>query len=148
MTGWRIWTAAKEDADALAELEALAFGGRSWGADNVKESFVASRVTVLFGGESDARPQGFAVWRDLGEEAELLTIGVAAAARRKGLGAALLAAVVVAARAAGANRLFLEVGADNAAARALYARAGFSQLGVRKAYYADGADAYVLARDL
>ncbi|PQA88375.1 ribosomal protein S18-alanine N-acetyltransferase [Hyphococcus luteus] len=148
MTGWRIWTAIKEDADALAELEALAFGGRSWGADNVKESFVASRVTVLFGGESKSKPQGFAVWRDLGDEAELLTIGVAAAARRKGLGAALLAAVLDAAHGVGANRFFLEVGADNAAARALYARAGFSQVGVRKAYYADGADADVLARDL
>ena len=84
MISWRIWQAARSDADTLARLEGLAFGGRSWGADNVKESFVASRVTVLFGGEHKAAPQGFAVWRDLGEEAELLTLGVVAAARRKG----------------------------------------------------------------
>lgn len=148
MSGWTIWTAGGEDADALAELEALAFGGKSWGANNVKESFVASRVTVLFGGESKARPKGFAVWRDVGDEAELLTIGVVASVRRMGLGAALLDAVLEAARMVKVERFFLEVSADNAAARALYEGAGFSEVGVRKAYYADGADATVLARDL
>lgn len=146
--GFRIWTAAREDADALARLEALAFGGKSWGADSVKESFVASRVTVLFGGESPARPQGFAVWRDIGDEAELLTIGVDPAARRRGLGAALLAAVVEAARQADVKRFFLEVSAENPGARALYERAGFAEVGLRKAYYRDGGDAAVLALDL
>ncbi len=148
MSGWRVWSGAEKDADALADLEALAFGGRSWGANNVKESFVASRVTVLFGGESEARAKGFALWRDLGDDAELLTIGVAPDARRQGLGAALLGAVIEAARHAGAQRLFLEVGMDNPEARALYERAGFSQVGARKAYYADGGDAAVLALDL
>lgn len=148
MTGWRIWTADRNDADALASLEALAFGGKSWGANNVKESFVASRVTVLFGGESEAEPLGFAVWRDLGTEAELLTVGVVPAARRQGLGAALLDAVLEAARGAGARRFFLEVAADNDGARLLYERAGFSPVSVRKAYYRDGGDAAVLALDL
>lgn len=148
MTGWRIWTARREDADTLARLEALAFGGKSWGADNVKESFVASRVTVLFGGESETEPKGFAVWRDLGPDAELLTIGAVPAARRRGLGAALLAAVLDAAREAGARRFFLEVAADNTAARLLYEGAGFSPISVRKAYYRDGGDAAVLALDL
>jgi ribosomal-protein-alanine N-acetyltransferase len=148
MKTWRIWRAARTDADTLARLEGLAFGGRSWGEDNVKESFVASRVTVLFGGESAASPQGFAVWRDLGEEAELLTLGVVGAARRKGLGAALLAAVLEAARSEGAQRFFLEVGKDNTAARALYDRMGFIPVGARRRYYADGGDAAVLAFDL
>ena len=53
---------------------------------------------------------------------------------------------------AGAVRLFLEVAEDNVAARALYERAGFGQIGRRKAYYAapDGGrtDALVLALDL
>ena len=148
MSGWRIWTASRKDADTVAALEALAFGGKSWGANNVKESFVASRVTVFFGGEREAEPLGFAVWRDLGSEAELLTIGAVPSARRKGLGAALLAAVLDAARGAGARRFFLEVAADNETARRLYERAGFSPLSVRKAYYRDGGDAAVLALDL
>jgi [ribosomal protein S18]-alanine N-acetyltransferase len=147
-TAFHIWTAGREEADALARLEALAFGGKSWGADSVKESFVASRVTVLFGGESASEAQGFAVWRDIGDEAELLTIGVEPSARRRGLGAALVRAVIDAAREAHVRRFYLEVAADNAIARALYERAGFAEVGVRKAYYKDGGDAAVLALDL
>ena len=145
---WRIWPAGLEDADMLARLEALAFGGRSWGSDSVKESFVAPRVTVLFGGASETAPQGFAVWRDLGPEAEILTIGVVDEARGGGLGRALLSGVLAAARLAGAKRCFLEVDALNASAQALYTRAGFAQVGARQRYYRDGGDAVVMALDL
>jgi ribosomal-protein-alanine N-acetyltransferase len=44
--------------------------------------------------------------------------------------------------------MFLEVSERNAAARALYAAAGFAEVGRRRRYYADGADALVLRRDL
>lgn len=148
MTDWRIWVAGPEDADMLAGLEGLAFGERSWGADNVKESFVASRVTVLLGGEAPPTAKGFAIWRDLGEEAEMLSIGVIAPARGCGLGGSLVRAVLDAARAAKARRFFLEVSSANAAAQALYGRAGFQEIGLRKAYYADGGDAVVMAMDL
>ncbi len=148
MTRWRIWPASRKDADALARLEALAFGGRSWGSDSVRESFVAPRVTVLFGGESEADPKGFAVWRDLGEEAEVLTIGVVGEVRRGGLGRALLEGVLEGGRASGAERCFLEVDALNEGALKLYARAGFAQVGERRRYYRDGGDAVVMALDL
>jgi ribosomal-protein-alanine N-acetyltransferase len=42
----------------------------------------------------------------------------------------------------------LEVSANNEAARALYARAGFVEVGRRPRYYASGADALVLRLDL
>ena len=145
---WRIWPASREDAEMLARLEALAFGERSWGSDSVKESFVAPRVTVLFGGARETEPQGFAVWRDLGPEAEILTIGVVDEARGGGLGRALLSGVLEAARRGGAERCFLEVDALNDPARALYARAGFAQVGARQRYYRDGGDAVVMALDL
>jgi ribosomal-protein-alanine N-acetyltransferase len=129
-------------------LEALAFGGKSWGADSVRASFVASRVTVLLGGADEATPSGFALWRDLGEEAEILTLGTAGTTRRRGLGAALLEAMIDAARAGGAHRIFLEVSARNEAGMALYQQAGFHDIGTRKSYYADGADARVMALSL
>jgi ribosomal-protein-alanine N-acetyltransferase len=50
--------------------------------------------------------------------------------------------------ARGAAAMFLEVSDRNAAARALYAAAGFAKAGRRKRYYADGADALVLRADL
>jgi ribosomal-protein-alanine N-acetyltransferase len=44
----------------------------------------------------------------------------------------------------GAGALFLEVAGANAAARALYARMGFRDVGRRRRYYADGTDALVM----
>jgi ribosomal-protein-alanine N-acetyltransferase len=44
--------------------------------------------------------------------------------------------------------MFLEVAEANAAARALYAAAGFAEVGRRRRYYADGGDALVLRRGL
>lgn len=146
MARWVIRAGAPSDADRLADLEALAFAAKSWGRDSVKESFVAPRVTVLFGGESGKEPGGFAVWRDLGPEAELLTLGVAPALQGQGLGGALLAAVLEAARDQGAGRLFLEVAAGNMPARRLYESVGFEMIGMRRAYYRNGDDAIVMAR--
>lgn len=95
---------------------------------------------------------GFILIRTVAGEAEILTLAVRPCARRRGVGAELLARGVVLALAGGAGRLFLEVAEDNVAARALYARAGFTEAGRRRGYYArtDGpaADALVLALDL
>jgi ribosomal-protein-alanine N-acetyltransferase len=93
---------------------------------------------------------GFVLGRAIAGEAELLTLAVAPLQRRRGRGTALLAAFEAAARAGGATRAFLEVAAGNAAARALYGRAGWQQTGLRRGYYRhpDGhaEDAIVLAR--
>ena len=97
-------------------------------------------------------PHGFALGRVAADEGELLTLCVAPASRRQGLGAELLAAFHAGAASRGATRAVLEVAADNAAARALYARAGYREAGRRRAYYreADGnaVDALILAREL
>ena len=91
---------------------------------------------------------GFALWRGVADEAEILTVGVKPSARRAGLGAQLLAEMLMASRAAGAKALFLEVAESNAAARALYARAGFAAIGERPRYYRNGDTAIVMRRDL
>jgi ribosomal-protein-alanine N-acetyltransferase len=91
---------------------------------------------------------GMVLIRVAADEAEILTIGVAPEARRSGLGERLLAAAAAAAQDSGAAKLFLEVSARNAPARALYAKAGFSQIGRRRRYYADGADALVMSLPL
>lgn len=149
MTGWRTWRAGRgETAAQLARLERLSFGVQSWGKYNPNKSHVAPGVTALFGGKTENQALGFALWRDLGSEAELLSLGVLPAAQRRGLGQALLAAVTSAAKQAGAQKLFLEVDAGNAAARALYSKTGFERVGLRRAYYRDGADAIIMRLEL
>lgn len=83
--------------------------------------------------------------------ADVTTLAVAPAARRRGVASALLTAALGEARARGADTLVLEVAATNGAALALYARHRFAVLGTRRGYYAgpDGAgtvDAVVLSR--
>jgi ribosomal protein S18 acetylase RimI-like enzyme len=60
------------------------------------------------------------------KEAELLAIGVGDAARRQGTGTSLTQAFLQASGQAGATSARVVVGADNAAAVALYKRCGFS----------------------
>jgi tRNA threonylcarbamoyladenosine biosynthesis protein TsaB len=99
----------------------------------------------------DGRPAGFVLARAAGGEAEILTLAVVPAARGRGLGRALMRAAATRAAALGADNLFLEVGTENPAALALYARLGFARVGARKGYYdsrsqprTGGGDALVL----
>ena len=80
--------------------------------------------------------EGFILCRAILDEAEILTLAVNPAARRSGLGLRLVEAAGGLSAHAGVLRLFLEVAEDNAAARGLYARAGFISEGRRKGYYA------------
>jgi len=80
-------------------------------------------------------------------EAEILTLAVAPHARGRGLGRALLDRAIAQAETQGAQALFLEVGADNPHALALYGALGFAKVGLRKRYYGAG-DALVLRLSL
>ncbi len=96
-------------------------------------------------------PVGFVLARLAAGEAEILTIAVARAHRRQGLGWKLMDAVLRELHRERAEALFLEVDEHNAAAIALYRRFGFSEVGKRPNYYqsATGASgALVMRRDL
>ena len=59
-------------------------------------------------------------------------------------GRSLVEAVITEGRATRARTMFLEVRAGNVAARRLYRRLGFRDLGVRRGYYGPGQDAIVM----
>lgn len=93
----------------------------------------------------------FAVLMPGVDEAELLNIAVATAHQRKGLGGAMLRDLFSTASNRRLARIFLEVRASNIGAIALYRRAGFAEIGVRRGYYrnSDGSeDALVMACNL
>lgn len=85
--------------------------------------------------DMDGRICSYAVLRPLAGEAELLIIGVTAEHQHKGLGRAMLQNMLDAARDLKMCRVFLEVGASNVAALALYRNRGFVEIGVRRGYY-------------
>jgi len=132
------------EAAALAALHAAAFPPADrWGAEAIALLLDLPGTFALH--EPD---RGFVLARVAAGEAEILTLAVHPEARRQGHGAALLAGAMAGAVARGATAMFLEVAEGNAAARALYARAGFAEVGRRRRYYPDGGDALVLRREL
>jgi ribosomal-protein-alanine N-acetyltransferase len=84
-----------------------------------------------------------------GAQCDVLTIAVRQAYWGRGIGSALLAALLDAARERGRAEVFLEVRADNPRAHGLYLRRGFEDLGIRRGYYQpSGVDAIVMRKDL
>ena len=132
------------DAVEAALIHAAAFPpAEVWGADAI------GLMLDLPGTFGIIRPGlGFIMARVAADEAEVLTLAVRPEARRQGVGAGLLATALAGAVARGAGSMFLEVSERNPAARVLYGSAGFSEVGRRRRYYPDGADALVLRRSL
>lgn len=132
-------------AARLAGLHALAFSA-PWDAAAFEALLGQAGVFAI------EAPEGFILIRSVADEAEILTLAVDPAARRRGVGARLVREGAAEAAARGATRLFLEVADDNPAALALYARAGFTEAGRRRGYYArpEGGrqDALILALNL
>ncbi|HWS57979.1 MAG TPA: GNAT family N-acetyltransferase, partial [Actinotalea sp.] len=84
-----------------------------------------------------------------GDLVQVMTLGVAGHARRRGCGDRLLGALVEHARAVGASAVLLEVRVDNDPAIALYTRAGFAVVGRRRRYYQpEDVDAWTMSLDL
>jgi ribosomal-protein-alanine N-acetyltransferase len=84
-----------------------------------------------------------------GVQSDVLTIAVARAYWGRGVGSALLGALVDTAAGRGCTEVFLEVREDNPRARGLYLRRGFEEIGVRRGYYQpSGVDAIVMRKDL
>jgi tRNA threonylcarbamoyladenosine biosynthesis protein TsaB len=93
---------------------------------------------------------GFCIAMQAPDVAHILVIAVAPDHQRQGYARQLLAQITRSAQAQSAEGLLLEVRPSNDAALAFYAREGFNQIGVRRAYYPAGRgereDAYVLKK--
>ncbi len=123
----RIRLAALQDApDAFATTyaQAAALSDFAW-RDQLDA--LPTFIAVL-----DGRDQGMARCAPDTEHpdtASLISVWVAPAARMRGVGGALVDAAVAWARKAGFDSLVLDVGRENASARALYDRKGFRPTG-------------------
>ena len=129
---WHRPMATSDLGDVLAlELAAYRF---PWSQGNFVDSLAAGYLAWV---RHDDRQQllAYCVAQPGFEETHLLNLTVAPEQQRRGHGRALLLALADWARARGDAALWLEVRQSNAAGRALYAAAGFSEVGRRRAYY-------------
>ncbi|MCO5064083.1 MAG: GNAT family N-acetyltransferase [Rhizobiaceae bacterium] len=129
---------------------------RPWSSEEFS-SLLDEDTIFGFGGKEVGYPgsdiAGFVLARLAAGEAEILTVAVARARRREGLGWRLMDAVLRKLHADRAEALFLEVDETNAPAIALYRRLGFHQVGKRPNYYESNGphgrtNALVMRRDL
>ena len=143
-----IETADASVAALLAALHARAFE-KSWSEAEIATLLQNPTAFALIA--RAGAPQGFILAWVAGGEAEILTVAVDPASRRKGVGAALVTAAGVTALVRGAETMHLEVAEDNEPARALYAKLGYEEAGCRPGYYAAASaakDAIVMRRKL
>jgi [ribosomal protein S18]-alanine N-acetyltransferase len=75
------------------------------------------------------------------DEVTVVDVAVSPTRRREGHGRALVEELLVWSRAHEKRLVLLEVRASNTPARTLYAALGFTDVNVRRGYYADGEDA-------
>ena len=133
--------------DDLAQLHGKAFQStRGWTAQEFAD-LLRQKTVHLCG---DARC--FMLIRVVVDEAEILTIATDPNHLRQGLATNTLAEGENIAIKCGAASIFLEVAEDNIAARGLYGKHGYKQVGTRPGYYMpkEGAaiTAFVLRKDL
>jgi [ribosomal protein S18]-alanine N-acetyltransferase len=142
--------AGTPDAEQLALLHATAFR-RGWSAEEFERLLIESNV-VADRAVSSARLTGFVISRLAADQAEILSIAVAAGHRGRGLARKLLDVHLRRLAGYGVNSVFLEVDERNVPACRLYAGLGFREVGRRDSYYAEAGKeagtALVLRRDL
>ncbi len=129
--------AASDDMDAVMAIMGAAFEptyGEAWTRSQCAGILPMAGVALRLALRGDGSVAGFALMRAIADEAELLLIAVDPAARRGGIGAALIDDFVMQATERDAHRLHLEV-RDGNDAIALYERAGFGLVGRRRDYY-------------
>jgi ribosomal-protein-alanine N-acetyltransferase len=142
--------AGARDAGAIAALHAASFR-RGWSEQEV-EGLLLDRQVLTHRATSAGKLSGFIMSRLAADEAEILSVAVAARQQGRGLARKLLNLHLRRLAGLGARAVFLEVDEHNAAAIRLYDRAGFREVARRPNYYpgAGGAPAaaLVLRRDL
>jgi ribosomal-protein-alanine N-acetyltransferase len=135
------------DVPAMKALEKHAATAAHWSASQYDSLFQGSgprRVALIV--QEDACIHGFIVARIVGQEWEIENIAIAGPARKRGLGTRLLGELLDLARAQGARAASLEVRESNRAARVLYEKWAFLEIGRRPRYYNDPQEDAILYR--
>ena len=133
------------DIPAAHELEVELFPVDAWSeATFWSELAGVPRTRWYAAADLDGRLAAYGGLRSVGGDGDVQTLAVAPWARGRGLGRALLEALIEEARRRGCAQVLLEVRADNEPAQALYRSRGFERLALRRGYYAPGVDGVVM----
>jgi len=139
--------ASAADLAALLEIENESFS-EPWSANALAAELAEPGARLDVAVAASGTLAGYASWRLLPGEGELLKVAVRPSARRQRIALRLIEHGLDELRSAGAVSAYLEVRETNRGAIALYERLGFESAGRRPSYYSDGTPALLLCRRL
>jgi [ribosomal protein S18]-alanine N-acetyltransferase len=142
-------TMTRADLAAVVALEEEVFGAEAWSTQMLLGELDQQPATRYYLVAADGtKIIGYAGLLGAGGQGDVVTLAVAADHWGRGVGSALLEALLAEAARRGCTEIFLEVRTDNSRAQRLYRRYGFAEVGIRRGYYQpSGADALVMRRD-
>ena len=136
-----------DDVTAVAVLEQALFGVEAWSPELLVGEMTADPGSRYYLVADDAGViTGYGgLLAQAGGQADVLTLAVAEDRWGQGIGSVLLDGLLAEADRRGCTEIFLEVRVDNDRAQRLYRRRGFTDIGIRRAYYQpSGTDALVM----
>lgn len=151
--GARLRVAELADVQAMHRMETALFPADAWHIDMFLEELIHPTRTYYMlelpvenpeGDEGSWRTIGYCGTMVVADTADVQTIGVLPEYEGNGFGRAMLEQMHERAREQGAERILLEVRADNPRAQRLYERNGYRAIHVRRGYYDDGTDAIIM----
>lgn len=157
----RVRPATVADVPAMMDLERQSPAAGHWSrnqyqalvaAGNEKSERVAWVVEDDEAGQPERIPSAspgilaFLIAHRVDATWELENIVVAATARRRGIGQRLLGELIEQVRSTQGSEISLEVRQSNHAARSLYRKAGFEEVGLRRGYYSNPPEDAILCR--
>ena len=132
--------------DAVAELEKQCFS-QPWSRNSVASELENPLALWLVAVEGE-QVLGYVGSQNVLDEADMMNLAVAEAARRQGIAGALVRELICRLKEKGIRCLTLEVRASNNPAQKLYASLGFVQTGRRPRYYVKPTeDALILRKE-
>ena len=143
--------ATAEDISGIVALDRATAEAPHWPEQEYREALGPGGLVRrgLLVAKLDGGLAGYAAVRVVGEDAELESVVVAAAAQRRGVGRSMCWAAMRWAAGQGAQTMHLEVRASSAGAQGLYVALGFETVGHRARYYSSPVeDALLMTRTL
>jgi ribosomal-protein-alanine acetyltransferase len=142
--------ATENDLTTIYGLEQVLFPDDAWPLEKIADDLHSPYAHFLVATD-EGQVVGYAIAHHLtgNDVADIHNIAVVESHRGRGIGAALLDAVLEWAVDQGASAIMLEVRADNVVAQSLYASRGFEVIATRAQYYQPaGIDALVMRKEV
>ena len=130
------------EIEEISRCEEACFA-KPYSLKDIRELYESAH-TRGFIARADGAFVGYASLMSVCEDGDILRVAVYPAWRRKGFARALMTALVAYAKEKDLEQIFLDVRVSNEAAIALYEGFAFEKIGVRKKYYENGEDAYMM----